>query len=393
MEQYDGSLKGEHGTGRNMAPFVDAEWGSVAANIMRRLKNLVDPDDLLNPGVIINADPRAHLNHLKDLPLVAEEVDKCMECGYCEARCPSRDLTLTPRQRINVLREMKRLENVPGEREMAASLRDDFSYMGLDTCAVDGLCALSCPVGIDTGALTKRLRGESHSPIARRGAELLASHIGWVESALRVALRTGHFAQSVAGADLVNLLIRAGRVLTRQPLPLWSPDLPYAASSRSLRAGKKSNAQAVYFPSCISRVMGLLPGELHDFSLAQVFVTVAVRAGLSLFIPDDVQGTCCGIPFSSKGYELAHRIAVNRSIERFWNWSDEGRMPIVIDTSPCTYGLLTSWSQLEPQNQYRLESMRIIDMWPLRMTICCPASRSKRSSAQSLCIQFVRSRK
>jgi D-lactate dehydrogenase len=361
VERYDGSLKGEHGTGRNMAPFVDVEWGSVGADIMRRLKNLSDPDDLLNPGVIINADPRAHLTHLKDLPLVAEEVDKCIECGYCETRCPSRDLTLTPRQRINVLREMKRLQNAPGEREMATSLKDDFSYMGLDTCAVDGLCALACPVGIDTGALTKRLRRESHSPTARRRAEFLASNVGWVESALRVALRTGHFAQSIAGADLVNRLIRGARVLTGQPFPLWSPDLPYAASSRPLRAGNKNNAQAVYFPSCISRVMGFLPSELDDSSLTQAFVTVAVRAGLSVFIPGDIQGTCCGIPFSSKGYELAHRIAVNRSIERFWNWSDEGRMPIVIDTSPCTYGLLTSWSQLEPQNQHRLKSMRIID--------------------------------
>ena len=102
VRRYDGALKAEHGTGRNMAPFVEAEWGRDAYAVMRRVKALVDPDGLLNPGVIINADPRAHLRHLKALPAVEDEVDACIECGYCEPRCPSRDLTLTPRQRIVV---------------------------------------------------------------------------------------------------------------------------------------------------------------------------------------------------------------------------------------------------------------------------------------------------
>ena len=106
--KYDGSLKAEHGTGRNMAPFVEAEWGGAAFEIMVRVKSLVDPDGLLNPGVLVNHDPDAHIKDLKSLPEVEEEVDKCIECGFCESLCPSRDLTLTPRQRIVVRRAMER---------------------------------------------------------------------------------------------------------------------------------------------------------------------------------------------------------------------------------------------------------------------------------------------
>ncbi len=100
--RYDGALKAEHGTGRNMAPFVGSEWGPEAYALMQELKRLVDPDGLLNPGVILNDDPRAHVRHLKDLPTVEDEVDQCIECGFCERMCPSRELTLTPRQRIVV---------------------------------------------------------------------------------------------------------------------------------------------------------------------------------------------------------------------------------------------------------------------------------------------------
>ena len=65
--RYDGALKGEHCTGRNMAPFLELEWGPEALGVMRRLKELVDPEGLLNPGVLINDDPRAHITHLKSL--------------------------------------------------------------------------------------------------------------------------------------------------------------------------------------------------------------------------------------------------------------------------------------------------------------------------------------
>ncbi len=172
VNRYDGALKAEHGTGRNIAPFVETEWGPDAYAVMRELKRLADPDGILNPGVIITDDPHAHLAHLKSLPAVDPAVDTCIECGYCESKCPSRDLTLTPRQRIVVRRHMERLSGEPAGAASLAAIEADFDYEALDTCAADGLCATACPVGIDTGQLTKHLRTARHRPTGHRVARL-----------------------------------------------------------------------------------------------------------------------------------------------------------------------------------------------------------------------------
>ena len=181
VNRHGGALKAEHGTGRNMAPFVETEWGPEAAAIMRRLKALADPEGLLNPGVIIAADSRAHLRDLKSLPSIEPEADMCIECGYCEPVCPSRELTLTPRQRIVVRREMVRQEASAEPSPTLQSLSRDFRYSGLETCAGDGMCQTRCPVSIDTGALTKRLRARRHSPVSRWIARTAARHAGAVE--------------------------------------------------------------------------------------------------------------------------------------------------------------------------------------------------------------------
>ena len=188
VSKYDGALKAEHGTGRNMAPFVETEWGPEAYRIMRELKSVTDPRNLLNPGVIMNPDPLAHVSDLKNMPVVEPEVDKCIECGFCEHSCPSRDLTLTPRQRIVVRREMQRVKDSGTAQEYAA-LDRDFPYMALDTCAVDGLCATDCPVSIDTGKLTKRFRALRHSRLASKLAATAARH--FVSGGSRGALRPG----------------------------------------------------------------------------------------------------------------------------------------------------------------------------------------------------------
>ena len=219
---------------------------------------------------------------------------------------------------------------------------------------------LACPVGIDTGALTKRLRRERHSPLAQRGALLLAQNFAWVERTARLMLHAGHVAESLIGTRIVNLITRWARLLSRQRLPLWTADLPHAASTRFPRTDTAS-AHAVYFPSCVSRTMGFLPNETSDLSLIEVVVTLGRRADLPVFIPRDLQGTCCGVPFSSKGYDQAYQFAVNRAISRFWRWSDRGRLPIVVDTSPCTYGLLTCRPHLSQENKQRFDAMRILD--------------------------------
>ena len=201
VERYDGALKAEHGTGRNMAPFVETEWGSDGYEIMRRLKELADPHNLLNPGVIINPDRQAHLANLKQLPSVEAEIDKCIECGYCEPKCPSRELTLTPRQRIVVRREMARLQEGGNSSDLYRALDHEFPYMALDTCATDGMCATACPVSIDTGQLVKRFRNIRASAGAQEWAVRIANNFALTERVLRWGLRLGHATEKLIGVD------------------------------------------------------------------------------------------------------------------------------------------------------------------------------------------------
>jgi D-lactate dehydrogenase len=327
---------------------------------MARLKELVDPAGLLNPGVILNSDPQAHLHHLKAMPAVEEEVDKCIECGYCEPKCPSRELTLSPRQRIVVRREVTRLGLTGEDPALKASLQDAYQYMAVDTCAADGLCATACPVSIDTGALIKRLRRTGHSARANAVALKLARHFRAIEPLVRMGLRSGHLVQSLFGPGPMVALTRLIRAAAGQATHQWSREMPRPAKAR-LPVTSPEGAEAIYFPACISRLMGALPGEPADQSLPEVLVALARRAGVGLHIPDDPQGVCCGVPFSSKGYAEAHAFTVNQAIERFWRWSGEGRLPVVVDTSPCTYGLKTCRPYLTPENQARFDRIRILD--------------------------------
>ena len=360
VKKYDGALKAEHGTGRNMAPFVETEWGPEAYAVMKRLKSLADPRNLLNPGVILNADPRAHLADLKALPSVEEEVDKCIECGFCEPKCPSRELTLTPRQRIVVRREITRLQRSGSDPALHAALEASFPYDALDTCAVDGLCATACPVSIDTGQLTKRFRKASHPAWSKGVARRIAESFAGIEPVMRLGLRSGHLVGSLLGTGAMVGLTKGIGALLGQAFPQWSAEMPRAAKG-GIPATKAEGAAAIYFPACISRVMGALPGEPDDLSLMQAFVQVARRAKSPVHIPPNVEGVCCGVPFSSKGYEDANKVAVNRAIERFWAWSDGGRLPVIVDTSPCTYGILHSRPALTLENQARFDKLKILD--------------------------------
>ena len=359
VEKYDGALKAEHGTGRNMAPFVETEWGTEGFDIMRQLKQLVDPDNLLNPGVILPSGAKSHVANLKQLPSVESEIDKCIECGYCEPKCPSRELTLTPRQRIVVRREMARLQQGGDDSRLYENLDREFPYMALDTCATDGLCATACPVSIDTGQLVKRFRSVRASAAAHGWATRIAEHFALTEQLLRSALRAGHLTQSLLGARTMRTLTLGMKRLLGDNFSEWMPDTPHAAGA--IPYTSRAGAMAVYFPSCISRVMGRLPGEPADRSLMEITVELARRAGHPVYLPRDVRGICCGTPFSSKGFTRAHSISVNAAVERFWEWSEHGRLAIVVDTSPCTYGLRNARPYLTEANQEHFDQLRILD--------------------------------
>lgn len=361
--KYDGSLKAEHGTGRNMAPFVETEWGTEAYAIMRDLKSLLDPDNMLNPNVILNENPQAHVTHLKSLALVSSKIDKCIECGFCESKCPSRRLTLSPRQRIVVQRELARLRLAGSNSPEADSISKDFTYAGIDTCAADGLCGTACPVGINTGEYIKNLREESVKN--EKSALRLSDNFALAEKSIGVGVRLGHAAEKVMGISGVTSVIKATEKISNSVLPKWNNSIPYSTKNLSKLRALRGEKEFVYFPSCISRQLGI-PGSKSQVSgshmaLCEAFSTIALRANITLQIPDDVTGHCCGMPFASKGYKQAYQTTLHRTLMQMWEWSDHGKYPIVIDTTSCTHTLRTCSDDLSEDDKEFWEQLTILD--------------------------------
>jgi len=383
VRKYDGALKAEHGTGRNMAPFLETEWGPEGLAIMRRLKALVDPAGLLNPGVIIPAGPKAHLEHLKSLPSIEREADMCIECGYCEPVCPSRELTLTPRQRIVVRRELER----QASGALAEELRRDYQYAGLDTCAGDGMCQTRCPVSIDTGALVKRFRAERHSAFGRSGGLATARHAGTTERLARTGIAAGGALASVVGHRTVGALTGALRSLLGDDLvPGWTPDMPRAALP--LPRTTADGAQALYFPACMLRMFGPVEGEPARPTIPEALVALARRAGVPVHIPEDITGACCSTPWHSKGYVAGDEAMSNATLERLWRWTDQGRLPVVVEGSSCTHGLRGARPALTAANQERFDRLRILDSVEFVHDTLLPRLRGERRLA-SACIHPV----
>ncbi|MFB7998098.1 FAD-binding and (Fe-S)-binding domain-containing protein [Streptomyces sp. NPDC056002] len=328
VERFDGSLKAEHATGRNIAPFLELEWGAKATELMWRTKQVIDPDGVLAPRIVLDRDPKAHLRGLKTIPKVELIADPCIECGFCEPTCPSEDLTTTPRQRIVLRREMMRQ---PSGSPVEDGLVEAYGYDAVDTCAGDSTCKLACPVGIDTGAYMKEFRHARHTPREEKVAAFTAKNFKAVEASARLAVA----AAGKIGDRLLTSVTQAARKAVRPDLvPEWLPEIP-AAAARKLPRTARVGAAAVYYPACVNRIFGT-PG---DVSLAQAMVAVSARAGRSVWIPDDVAGTCCATIWHSKGYDEGNTVMANRIVEAAWGWTAGGALPLVVDASSCTLGI------------------------------------------------------
>ncbi len=336
VNKYDGSLKAEHGTGRNMAPFVEMEWGQEATALMRRIKALFDPQNLLNPGVILNDNLHAHLENLKPMPAAEDLIDRCIECGFCEPLCPSHRLTLSPRQRIVSVRELARRATAG---EPAGEIGEDYAYMGIDTCAGCGLCSTACPVGIDTGDLTRRLRGQRLNATTRAVNAWTGRNFGTLVNLSRLGLQAGHLASALVGDKLLarlsggawkNAMPRAGRL----PANLPNNSASLAQITDNDRGALLTGDPVVYFPTCGGRIFG--PSASGEAQLSEVVIALLERAGYHAILPEDFDRLCCGQMLASKGMADEADAMAESLTAALLQASNDGRYPIVMDASTCT---------------------------------------------------------
>lgn len=324
-----GTLKAEHGTGRIMAPFVRRQYGDELYGVMQEVKRLFDPEGLLNPGVLLNETADGHISDLKTAPTVESEVDRCVECGYCEPVCPSRDLTLTPRQRIVLRREMADAE-AAGDEDLLDQLRMEYSYDGVQTCAVDGMCQTACPVLINTGDLVRRLRADNQNPVMQAVWKTASKHWGAVS-------RAGGLAMTVADSlptTLPKTATVVGRVIVGPDvIPEYSLDLPKGGTPR--RPIAAPDAVAVYFSSCTNTMFG----PVGETGVSESFVNLCERAGVVVSTPENIPSLCCGTPWKSKGLSDGYDVMkalVTASLRRA---TRDGQLTVVCDASSCTEGL------------------------------------------------------
>ena len=339
--EFGGSLKAEHGTGRNMAPFVELEWGSDAYRLMWQLKRLLDPQGILNPDVVLSEDPHIHLKHLKPMPAADEIVDKCIECGFCEPVCPSRGLTLSPRQRIVIWRDIQAKKRAGID---TTELEKAYAYQGIDTCAATGLCAQRCPVGINTGELVKKLRARSAHNV--KTADWLGNHFTTTLQGARFMLHAANGARMLLGAPRLGKISAALTRASKGRVPLWTNAMPQP--ERPIRFSPPVNdarPRVVYLAACVSRVMGPAAGDSEQMSLLDKTRGLLEKAGYQVVFPDNMDSLCCGQPFASKGYAEQAEHKRQELIGALLHASRGGLDPIYCDTSPCTLRLVQDLNQ------------------------------------------------
>ncbi|MCF7826340.1 MAG: 4Fe-4S dicluster domain-containing protein, partial [Candidatus Marinimicrobia bacterium] len=357
VDKYDGSLKAEHGTGRNMAPFVEREWGKSAYEIMQAIKKLLDPNGILNPDVILSRDDQIHLKSIKPMPLVDDIIDPCIECGLCEPVCPSEDFSLTPRQRIGVLREIASLGEVPGNETRIKRLRKAFRFSGIDTCAIDGLCSLSCPVDIDTGQMMKQFRVENRGDLGKIIHGFVQANFAWTMRSMRRLLRLSTPLRHALRSKRIQQGVNAINRFSKGSIPAINQRLK---PGTGVLPPETEDVEVIYFPSCLTRSLAS-PGS-DSLSNADTFTDILKHAGIGFAYPHDVSTLCCGLSYSSKGYAEAALQAAIHTTEMLWMSSRNGKLPIVMDTSPCSRHLEHYHEILSGTHLARWRALKIYDM-------------------------------
>ena len=397
VKKYDGSLKAEHGTGRNMAPFVEKEWGEQAYAMMKEIKRLFDPKGILNPGVIINPDPKAHIRNLKPCPQTSPEIDRCMECGFCEKNCVSEGLTLSPRQRVVAYREMARLEKTGNQADLA-QMKSTFKYMGEVTCATDSLCAVACPVKVDNGKLTKELRHQSHTQKQEEKAAGLAGKWNRAVWWMRAAWTTTYYTRLVFGKKVMGALAGAARWITGGLIPKWNPNFP--DGNHKVRKAKGthtegSKGKVVYFPSCLTRSMGNSKDYHDSLVLTQLMEKLIRKAGYDIVYPDHLKKLCCGMAFSSKGYVKAGKLLSDNLMEELLKASEGGKLPVVCDMTPCLYTMKSNFGErltlYEPAEFAKLYLIPELNLTKLDKTVAVFAvCTSKKLGVDSTIVEIAK---
>ncbi|MBU2972655.1 FAD-binding oxidoreductase [Pseudoalteromonas sp. C2R02] len=392
--EFKGALKAEHGTGRNMAPFVELEWGTDAYKLMQQVKLAFDPNGILNPDVLISDNKNIHLENLKTLPPADDIIDQCIECGFCESVCPSNEYTLTPRQRISVWRRIVELENKlsldlsnTSLKQELNTLEDDYQRLGIDTCAATGLCGLKCPVGINTGEFIKSLRAKklANNLLGLKISKFTAKNLDKTVSVAKVGLSAVNALDSVMPKSVVEKSFQILNSISKNYIPLYYPAWPKGEKSISLtkHAFTTQKQKVIYIPSCGGRTFAQDKKASDQRPLFEVITSILEKANFEVLIPPTIKNLCCGMPWQSKGDNLTAKQKSDSLIAVIKSFNQNNSIPVIMDASPCALTLNNSdkagfivYETAEFINKNVLTSLAIIPQsQPITLHVTCSSKR------------------
>jgi len=392
--EFKGALKAEHGTGRNMAPFVELEWGTEAYKLMQKIKLAFDPNNILNPDVLISNNKNIHLENLKTLPPADNIIDKCIECGFCESVCPSNGYTLTPRQRISVWRRIVELENKLSQdlenhtvKKELDALQQDYQSLGIDTCAATGLCGLKCPVGINTGEFIKSLRAKklSNNQLGLKISKFTAKHLDKTISVAKMGLSAVNSLDSVMQKPVVEKSFQILNSISKNHIPLYYPAWPKGETSmiETKQAFTTQKQKVIYIPSCGGRTFAQDTKALDKRPLFEVITSILEKANFEVLIPPKINNLCCGMPWQSKGDNLSANHKSQALISTIESLNQDNTIPVIMDASPCALTLNDSdkarfkvYETAEFINKNVLTSLAITPQTqPITLHVTCSSKR------------------
>jgi D-lactate dehydrogenase len=253
----------------------------------------------------------------------------CLSCGF----------TLSSRQRIVLQREMARLRQSGEDPQRLALLEKQYSYPGNQTCAGDGLCSMSCPMGINTGDLTHVIRQEAlpKGSLGYKAGDFVANHFAGVKGALRPVLGLANMGHTILGTKVMSGITKGMHNL--MGIPLWTPAMPkaYRVNFTLQQSQPKQELKVVYFPSCINQTMGLPKESPVDQPLVDKMLSLLKKAGYEVIFPKNMDKLCCGTIWESKGMlDIADRKSAELEAA-LWEASEQGKYPVLCDQSPCLH--------------------------------------------------------
>jgi len=376
VNDFDGSLSGEHGDGRLRAPYLRDHFGPVYG-VFEEIKRLFDPKGVLNPGVILgDGDITDYMRPVPlyidvggglDRPGLQESLDRCHGCGLCRSVCPIYEVTgldeYSPRGRVALSRSLAR-----GEIGKLPAQRDPTLRRLLETCIGCARCDAGCPTGVGAPAVISNTKA-CFAPPARIGLAdtMLANPRRWMPAIARSGA-VGQMLQRLARpATATEPVARALGLNPGRPAPIiGSPSLKTLTKQFNL---SNSIYDVIYFPGCYATFV-----DPEETGIATIRVLEAV--GMKVFV---ASFACCGLPMSAAGDHDGGREALAAVIEAI---ESARNVPIVTSCPSCAMMLKGGAFGIEPlpgQQQiasrvvgieaFLLENLKPDQMKPLKITL------------------------